>query len=287
LFRLAVGESANFASLQCRVVSNLVTLVVEPRPIAKYGVLSPVICANEPVHFIDSTQSISTLTYEWDFGDGASAIEKDPYHIYSQSGTYNTSLIVTSAEGCADTAFKAISIQILPIPVAKFIVTPTDTTIFHPTITFIDESTGAVNCLIDWGDGTITDCLATRHDYTAHGTYLVKEIVENAAGCYDTAYAKVIITAEFRIFIPSAFTPNGDGMNDIYKPSLIGVHNYYFRVFNRWGEQVFMTENPTEGWDGTFKGNTCPPEIYVYKITFRDDVENKFQGASGTFLLIR
>ena len=225
LFRLAVRETATFSSLQCRVVSNQVTIVAEPQPVAGYGI--------------------------------------------------------------TDTATMTATINLLALPTAKFYITPADITIFHPTITFTDQSTGAADCQIDWGDGTITGCAATRHDYTAPGTYRVKEIVRNVGGCYDTAYARVIIRPEFRFGMPNVFTPNGDGLNDIFKPVLFGVYDYALTIFSRWGEQVFITTDPATGWDGTFRGNLCQPDVYIFKITFRDEVENSYKVKSGTFLLLR
>ncbi len=81
LFRLAVGDGTNISSLQCRVLSNQITFVVLARPIAKYGLVSSVVCANQGVQFIDSSQSSGTLTYAWTFGDGGASTEKDsiPY----------------------------------------------------------------------------------------------------------------------------------------------------------------------------------------------------------------
>jgi gliding motility-associated-like protein len=286
-FRLSVGESANFTSQQCRVVSNRITLVVEPRPVAEYNILSALVCANQGVQFTDSSQSTRPVTYSWDFGDGGVSSEKNPSHLYSQSGTYHTSLIITSPEGCADTATLSVPIELLPVPTAKFHVTPDDTTIFHPAVTFIDESSGGLDCLIDWGDGTVTDCSSTVHDYTTPGTYIVKEIVENAEGCRDTAFTKVIIRAEFRFFIPDAFTPNNDGLNDVFKPALFGVHGYVFLVFNRWGQELFVAHDSAEGWNGYYKGNLCPPGIYIYKITFHDDVANQYRVYSDTFALVK
>ncbi len=286
-YRLAVGEDVNFSSPKCRVISNVIYLTVESRPVAKYGLTMPVVCANEPVVFIDSSQSLSELSYEWDFGDGESSTDQNPFHFYSQSGIYNTSLIVTSIIGCKDTASMLVTVELLPIPDAKFTVYPTDTSIFYPTITFVDESTGAVNCLIDWGDGTITSCNDTRHDYTDFGTFTVKEIVENAAGCHDTAYATVIIRPEYRFYMPNAFTPDGDGLNDVFKPTLFGVHEYVFRVFDRWGQLLFETNNPEDGWNGYFKGSICPAEVYIYNIVFQDDVENNNLTYSGTFFLLK
>jgi len=285
-FRLASSEGGNITSVQCRVLSNLVTVVVLQQSSAKYEISNPVVCGNIPIQFIDSTQILGNVTYKWDFGDGTTSTAKDPSHLYSQSGIYNTSMILSSQYGCADTATLTINVQMLPIPLAKFNVHPTDTTILHPTINFTDESSGGTSCRFDWGDGIVTDCNTTSHDYTREGTFIVKEIVENSSGCYDTAYTTVYIRAEFAIAIPNAFSPNGDGQNDIFMPKLYGVHNYSLRVYNRWGQQLFETNDPEQGWNGEFKGTLCTQGTYVYSISFYDDVENKLKVYSGSFILL-
>jgi gliding motility-associated-like protein len=287
LYRLAVGETANYQFSQCLVHSNIVTLVAQAQPVAAYGVISTVVCANSPVMFRDSSQATDQIIYDWDFGDGSSADEDNPSHLYSQSGDYHTRLIITTSHGCCDTATLDITVTMLAIPEAAFTVNPTDTSIYHPTIYFRDEGTGGSECLIDWGDGTVTGCITASHDYTQPGTYLIMEILTNGAGCTDTAFATVIIRSEYRFFMPNAFTPDGDGLNDIFRPVLFGVYNYNFYVFNRFGQQIFETNNPETGWDGTFQGRLCPGDTYVYKITYSDAVSTGFHCQTGSVILLR
>jgi gliding motility-associated-like protein len=286
LFRLAVDDSIVITTQSCLVVSNPITFVILPKPIANYNIVSQIVCSNQGVQFIDSSQSTSNLTYAWTFGDGAISTDKDPSHVYAQSGSYNTDLIVTSANGCKDTATLLLNVQLLAAPTARFSVTPMDTTILYPMVTFTDESSGATNCKIDWGDGTITGCNTTQHSYSQPGKYKVKEIVGNISGCSDTASLTVIIRPEFNLTIPNAFTPNGDGLNDVFKPVLFGVYDYTFLVFDRWGEQLFETHDYSQGWDGYYKGKLCPQASYIYKITFRNDVDNSYKVYSDSFVLL-
>jgi len=285
-FRLTAGDGSNISSMQCRVISNILSICILPQPVAGYGYLSPVLCSNQPVQFMDSTISSVSLSYSWDFGDGATSSEQNPSHLYLQSGSYYTSLVVNSSGGCSDTSALTVDIQLLPVPEANFTVTPTTTSIFTPVISFSDESVDAITCLIDWGDGTITDCNTFQHTYASPGTYRIKQIVENTEGCTDTAFATVIINAEFRFYIPTAFTPNGDGLNDTFKPVMIGVHDYHFKIFNRWGQILFETSDQEEGWNGYCNGRICPADTYVYKIICKDDVVNSEKIYSGHLILI-
>jgi gliding motility-associated-like protein len=98
------------------------------------------------------------------------------------------------------------------------------------------------------------------------GTYPVALVVTNSAGCSDTIVKKVVIEGDFACYIPNAFTPNTDSKNEIFLPKVRGVHKYSLSIFNRWGEQVFYTQEASEGWDGEFKGQLAKSDVYAYKI---------------------
>ena len=88
------------------------------------------------------------------------------------------------------------------------------------------------------------------------------------------------ISPEVRFFIPNAFSPNDDNLNDTFKPMIMGIKKYYFSVFNRWGEEIFKTENTDVGWDGMYYGSKAPIGAYVYLIRYRDvkGIEKSFNG---------
>jgi gliding motility-associated-like protein len=99
------------------------------------------------------------------------------------------------------------------------------------------------------------------------GDYYV--VVEDYRGCKGDDDSKVARLCGFDFHIPNAFTPNGDGLNDIFKPTALDILDVRFEIFNAWGERVFMTSNPQQGWDGTYKGKPSPQGIYLYKISFK------------------
>ncbi|MES2396959.1 MAG: T9SS type B sorting domain-containing protein, partial [Bacteroidota bacterium] len=76
-------------------------------------------------------------------------------------------------------------------------------------------------------------------------------------------------------------------LNEIFKPKVIGVHDYSYLIFDRWGTKIFETTNTEEGWNGHFKNKLCKSDVYVYKITFEDDVENGFHQYIGKVTLVR
>ena len=125
-------------------------------------------------------------------------------------------------------------------------------------------------------------------------TYCV--LVSDSSGCSDTACLQVTVRVADTVpvvlcgtvYVPNAFTPgNNDFINDSFKPVTNCVHDYSFLIFNRWGEKLFETTDSQEGWNGQFKGKICKQEVYVYKITFTDDVKNEFHQYIGKFILLR
>ncbi|MBO9199623.1 MULTISPECIES: T9SS type B sorting domain-containing protein [Niastella] len=117
---------------------------------------------------------------------------------------------------------------------------------------------------------------------------IYKVLVYNEAGCVDSAYIKVkVFQTVPTVFVPNAFTPNGDGKNDLLRPIAVGIaHIDYFEVFNRWGQLVFRTSTNEHGWDGTIAGKLQPSGTYVWMVKAVD-----YTGAPyvqrGTLVLVR
>lgn len=264
-----------------------VQLIVDPLPTAAFDIYGNIVCATQPTRFTNQSLCNYPLTYSWDFGDGSNSTEADPVHTYATTGFYTPNLIVTTPYGCSDTVYGS-SVQAYDIPYAAMYATPTDTSIFNPHVTVYDQSIGGtIECAINWGDGAITTCDTPEHDYRAPGEYTITLSVLNEYGCFDTATVIIRIRPEYRSFIPNAFSPNGDGVNDIFLAGLIGVNEYSFYVYDRWGKLLFETHNPDEGWDGRYSGDLCHQGLYVYSIEYSDEVSLFYHHLTGTIMLIR
>ena len=211
--------------------------------------------------------------YTWDFGDGQSSEEVNPIHQYSAPGVYDVSLVVTSSAGCTDevnVSYQDI-INVYPTPTAGFESDLYTVSYLEPTVNITNTSTGGTSCFYDFGDGAFTaDCNPT-HDFEDVGFLEVVQTVTNNFGCFDIA--TVMITVEGHLFYaPNTFTPNNDGLNEIFKPLAVGVSKYEFRIFNRWGEVIFETEDHNEGWNGSVnKGSSYAPNgTYTYQVIVND-----------------
>jgi gliding motility-associated-like protein len=122
-------------------------------------------------------------------------------------------------------------------------------------------------------------------NYNAQVDYVIT--ITTGIGCIIKDTQLVRIFKEKEIYVPKGFSPNGDGNNDKIFPRLVGVRTLnYFKVFNRWGQLIFMSTNINEGWDGTYKGVKQPMEGYVW-IAEGVDIDNNIIKRTGTFLLLR
>jgi gliding motility-associated-like protein len=266
------------------------SVLVYPMPSADFKADLVGGCVPYEAQFSDSSFAATPISYLWNFGDGQTSIEANPSHVYTAPGAYTVTLIVSTTNGCisTDTFTVANMVTVQPKPVAGFTADPLETSIFNPDITVTDQSLNSAGCSYWWGNGGMASgtCDLT-YAYGLPGTYQIMQVVHNEYGCTDTAYVTIEILPEFRFWIPNSFTPNSDGLNDIFKPSIMGVDDYKFMIFDRWGEMIFTTGNPQAGWNGNYKGDPCQEDVYVYRIMFRDQVELKEHHYIGHVTLIR
>ena len=130
----------------------------------------------------------------------------------------------------------------------------------------------------DFGDGnstTVYDNNPVTHLYTMPGTYYVTLSVTDQDGCSNEITKKIEVLQEYYSYTPSIFTPNNDGLNDTFKPSLLHIDkkSYTMTIFDRWGDEVFYTNDYDKGWDGKLKnGKLLPPDVYSYKILYSTSV---------------
>ena len=231
-------------------------------------------CAPGTVTFNNLSFPIDeTYTLDWDFGDGGSSDEISPTHTYEQEGTYTVSVDIISPIGCeTDTIFPDL-ISVKPSPVANFSFTPNEPNNLEPIVRFDDQSEGAI--LWEWQfgeEGRSFDRNPTYH-FRDTGRYEIKQIVTHPSGCMDTLIQFLDVRPEVTYYLPNAFTPNSDSVNDTYKGVglMKGATDFEFSIWNRWGELVFQTNNPDEGWNGQKfnSGRSSPNGVYVVAVKYK------------------
>jgi gliding motility-associated-like protein len=222
-----------------------------------------------PYTAVFNNTSLGGQQFLWDFGDGTTSTDIYPSHTYAGTGVFNVRLIAidpTTCNGRDTSAYFAITVS--PNPVAAFTYSPTQP-IKNTPFNFVNNSTGANSYIWRFGDGegftTLKRDTAISHIYNASGTYEVCLITTNEYGCADTACQNVDALIAPLVDVPSAFTPNGDGINDRVRLRGYGINKMVFRIYNRWGAMVYeSTSIKDAGWDGRYKGALQPQDVYGY-----------------------
>ncbi|QQS73892.1 MAG: gliding motility-associated C-terminal domain-containing protein [Flavobacteriales bacterium] len=183
-------------------------------------------------------------------------------------GAYTVTMF--NANGCSATGTAIIG---SPEPVrAGFSVHPDTLFINDPTAAFTNTSSAnATQFLWDFGDGTTSTEINPVHDFPM-GNAEVYEVCLTAMtdnGCPDIHCVPLPVLELPSIFVPNAFTPDGDGRNDVFSVQGTGIiaHGFSFMIFNRWGERIFDTTDPTASWDGKLNGSLVKSDVYVWKVT--------------------
>jgi gliding motility-associated-like protein len=261
------------------------TVNVYYKPVAGFDANG--ICLSDGTDFTDtSSVTGSTITYwNWNFGDGSAASTvQNPTHFYPSANNWNATLIVQSAQGCLDTVMNTVGV--LPGPAANFGVDDPTANV-NQTVQFTDQSTnGPVSWFWDFGDSQIDSTSTLQnptHIYGTGGYYDVCLIVTDINGCTDTVCKQEIISLP--PVVPSGFTPNGDGENDVFYVYGGPFKTLEFKIYNNWGELIYISDKQSEGWDGKRKGIDQPIGVYVYTVfAVTDDGEEHHLSGDVTLL---
>lgn len=280
----------------CPVSSSNVTFYFYQNPVIFFTVDAPDGCPGHCVSFTDNSTiggGDSIVSWHWDFGDNTTSNQQNPSHCYLLTGFYNVTLTAVSNHGCAGFHTVIQMVHIYPLPVAEFDPTPNPATLLDPNVTMVNQSSQDVNYW-NWnfGDGaTLTGLTSSpTHPYAneSPGSYVVTLIVSNTHGCLDTVVHEISIIPEFTFFIPNAFTPNGDGVNEYFYGTGVGIIEYDLWIFDRWGAMIFHSDDLDKKWNGKANNGAeiAQQDVYVWKVKLTD-VFNKKHNYIGTVTLVK
>ncbi|MDD3877915.1 MAG: PKD domain-containing protein [Bacteroidales bacterium] len=236
----------------------------------------------------------SIVIWQWDFGNGTNSYGPNPNACFTNNSgsliNFDVTLTAISNQNCTTVITKPDYITVYPLPIAAFTYFPHETTVLEPVIHFHDHSIGAAYWYWNFGDNSqINNYQNPFHLYEDTGTYLIQLLVENIYGCVDSTQSSVTVQPDWSIYIPSAFTPNGDADNDYFMPKGYGIDEFEMMIFNRWGDLIFVSNDLMKGWDGRINDGSsevCPQDVYVYKINIRT-ISRIRKSYIGHFTLIK
>lgn len=177
----------------------------------------------------------------------------------------------TNAVGCVSSMSFVIPANLTPK--ADFFIRPEKPVEELDLVEFYDNSTGNTgrwNWYFVNNDGYTSTEKNTNYLFNLAGSYPVALVVQNDKGCSDTIVKTIVVESDFSLFVPNSFTPDGDGLNDIFQPKGRGLSKYKLSIYDRWGKLIFETEEFEKGWNGSLQGGESAIGVYVWKINGLD-----------------
>ncbi|MDH4472115.1 MAG: choice-of-anchor L domain-containing protein [Fluviicola sp.] len=231
------------------------------------------ICPFDPVTIsVTATGGYGQYYYLWPHsGETTSSVTVAP--------DVTTNYMVIVSDECQTFTVSGSTTVTVIKPIADFNIS--SQTLFEDLpITFQNTSQGSVSYQWEFGDGQQSTVVHPNNTYDVPGTYLVTLIATNELGCKDTISKPITILEEYWVYVPNAFTPDGNRFNNVFDASTINVAKLEVWVFNRWGEVVYTSNAVDFSWDGTYKGMNCPDGTYTYKIAYitRSNIEETIYG---------
>jgi len=271
--------------------SSTIDIVVNPLPVPTFTADVLAGCAPLTVTFTDNTLPAASSTVWTIVGESTSNSNGSYTYTFTDPGVYSVTLTLTSAAGCVGTTTINNMINVYANPVADFDFGPDDADVTNPVINFVNQST--LNDINNWDFGGLGTSTQTNPSFTfpsdVPGNYTVCLSVATVNGCVDTVCQTIIINDIFILYVPNAFTPDGDGINDFFFPVVSGIDplTYEFMIFNRWGELIFESQNQAVTWDGTHKGLMSQEDVYVWKIKVKDAIRGEKHEYIGHVTLLK
>lgn len=220
---------------------------------------------------------MDSTTYAW------SLLSNLPHGEYS--------VLVTDSNGCI--IEDGIEVDLINPPIASFTSRSKPVEFTDPNVQFVNESTASLTYEWHFGDGTISYEEEPEHSYDTSGVFLVMLIAKNEPnyGCEDTTFRYMEVDPLFTFYVPNAFTPDEDGLNDEWGPAgqSFEYESYNVQVYDRWGKMIWQTDNPTKYWDGTFmnSGKDVKQGMYIYVFTLKKFNTFEPKKITGTVTLYR
>ena len=235
------------------------------------------VCEDDLVNFTNNSLTDGGITFaKWDFGDASFSNDENPIHSFRNSNFYTISLEIETEFGCSGFIKKENFIQVMESPLARFSMSENKVSLLSSEIIFTNFSDENLYFEWDFDNGIINlEDRVVSNSFSETGLFEVLLYVENEFGCKDELIHEVVVEEEFSVFFPTAFTPNNDGLNDVFEVKVNGVYSFEMKIYNRWGEMVYFSDNIDHGWDGkeSLSNDVIENGTYLYHIYVTDNNE--------------
>jgi gliding motility-associated-like protein len=245
------------------------SITVNPLPIATFS--ADVTQGCNPLTVTLTADDLTNTSYNWTTSNSLSATGGQANLTFQMNGGFDVSL-TTTLNGCTVTELLSNYIQVDNYPFALFEASSDLFTEPNQTLYFMNNSLGAATYLWDFGDGGTSTEEGPSHLFNENnlGYEIILTAISNL-GCIDTAHVFIGYDPGLVYYIPNTFTPDGNMYNQTFIPIFTsGIDNYHynFYVYNRWGEIIFESQDPSIGWDGSYglEGKDCEEGVYTYQI---------------------
>lgn len=222
------------------------------------------VCEGTQVQFI-ADKNDAACTYKWNFGDGEISAEPNPKHIFSEAGTYTVKLRVAFSAKDKKQAEQKNTIVVFAAPAVQMNYSVADDN--NLMINFEADAEKAVDWKWDFGDKQTSSMQNPVHTYRKNGNYKVTLTARNSAGC--SAVVMKDVNLKLDLLPPTAFSPDGNGVNDTWMPVTLLNGNYIFTltITDKTGNAVFTTSDKNNAWDG---GSAKPGDTFIWKAVVKD-----------------
>ncbi|MDQ3049105.1 MAG: PKD domain-containing protein, partial [Bacteroidota bacterium] len=259
-------------------VTSTETVTVLPLPVVSFNSAITSGCAPVCVLFnnTSTTSGGAVATWMFNYGDGTPN-DTAHAHCYTTPGSYTVGLTVTSTlGGCSSSLSQSNYITVYPDPVASFTTAPS-ASIINPEFDFVNTSSGGATYAWDFGDAlsplnNTSTLVNPSHTYSEVGPYCVNLTATSVNGCVNSTQVCLEVDPEFTFFVPNAFSPNGDGINDTFFGKGDFILEYEMFIYDRWGNMIFFTDELSKPWDGKANHGSeiAQQDTYVYLIKVTD-----------------
>jgi len=260
-------------------VYTLLTVIPLPEVLLSSVVIES--CESMEVTFQNLASNSEPLTYQWTTSNGLISSQAQASFLFEGTGTYFVDLSVSTSNGCASSSNSSQMVILHSGPTAEFTADSWEADLSSPQINFTENSSDdVISYSWTFGDGASGTGASISHTYVEIGTFQVTLHVVSEWGCEDEVRHPVLIRPDYNVLIPNAFTPNLNGpsdgsydvtdtQNQIFFPYADYVDEFEMYIFNRWGEQLFVSTDVNIGWDGYFKGRLCAQDVYSYRVKLK------------------